>query len=319
MAVYTDVSDTEIAEFMAAYDLGEVVSCKGIAEGVENSNYLIHLETGPYILTLYEKRVNPDDLPFFISLMRFLAENKFDCPLPVMDKNGQALRQLCQKPAALITFLKGLWPKKIAPYHCAALGQKMAEMHLLTAKFNQSRPNNMDLGAWQHLIQLSEPKISAYPQDIYPALQEELGFLSDHWPTDLPKAVIHADLFPDNVFFQHEHISGIIDYYFACTDFVAYDLAIALNAWCFDENHQLDTQKSTALISAYQKIRPLSDAEQEAFPILCRGAAVRFLSTRLYDWLHPVPGAIVSPKDPDEYWQKLCFHQQNNNFATLLS
>lgn len=319
MAVYTDVSDTEIADFMAAYDLGDVVSCKGIAEGVENSNYLVHLETGPYILTLYEKRVNPDDLPFFINLMRFLAENDFDCPLPVTDKNGQALRKLCQRPAALITFLKGLWPKQIAPYHCAELGRKMAEMHLLTAKFDQTRPNNMGLNAWQELISLCATKMAAYPQDIYPDLQTELNFLADHWPTDLPKAVIHADLFPDNVFFQHQHISGIIDYYFACTDFVAYDLAIALNAWCFDDNNQLDKLKSHALLSAYQALRPLNAAEQQAFPTLCRGAALRFLSTRLYDWLHPVPGAIVSPKDPDEYWQKLCFHQQNNTFATLLS
>ncbi len=318
MAVYTDVSDSEIAAFIADYDLGQVLSCKGIAEGVENSNYLLHLDSGPYILTLYEKRVCEQDLPFFIALMHHLAAKGFHCPLPIMDRKGVALRSLCQKPAALISFLKGLWPKTIHTHHCHALGETIAKMHLLTQDFPMQRQNSMSLQSWQNLIDQCRPQIADISAEMPDLIDQELSFLDQNWPQNLPKGVIHADLFPDNVFFQEERLSGIIDYYFACTDYFAYDLAIALNAWCFDSTDTFDKLKAQALLEAYETIRPLTQQEKECFPLLCRGAALRFLSTRLYDWYHPVENALVSPKDPFEYWQKLLFHQKNNSLATLL-
>jgi len=309
MAVYTDVPDDELAAFMRDYALGEVISCKGIAEGVENSNFLLRTETGTFILTLYEKRVDPKDLPFFIALMDHLAAAGITCATPVKARDGQALRQLCGRPAAIATFLDGLWPRRIQPFHCAGVGGALARLHLAGASFGMRRANNLSLEGWRRL----EGTIHARADEVRPGLAAEIAaelVALDHlWPDDLPTGVIHADLFPDNVFFRGEQVSGLIDFYFACTDFLAYDLAICLNAWCFETDGSFNVTKARLLIGAYQAMRPLGEAELRALPILARGGALRFLLTRLYDWLNQPSGALVRPKDPLEYLKKLRFHR----------
>jgi homoserine kinase type II len=309
MAVYTDVPDDELALFMSEYELGEVVSCKGIAEGVENSNYLLRTETGIFILTLYEKRVDPSELPFFIALMEHLAQGGIACPTPVKTRDGRALRRLCGRPAALVSFLDGLWPRRIQPFHCGGLGDALARLHLAGASFADTRPNNLSLEGWRRLFAGCRERADEVRTGLAAEIEEELEFLEAHWPRDLPIGIIHADLFPDNVFFRGERVSGLIDFYFACNDFLAYDLAICLNAWCFESDGSFNITKARLLSAAYRAVRPLSAAEFEALPVLARGSALRFLLTRLYDWLHQPSGAFVKPKDPIEYLKKLRFHR----------
>jgi homoserine kinase type II len=310
MAVYTEVSAEDIEGFVADYGLGEVLSFKGIAEGVENSNYLLQTEQGTYILTLYEKRVAACDLPFFLGLMEHLAGRGISCPVPLHGRDGNALRQLCGRPAALVTFLEGLWPRRVQTYHCAALGGAMARMHLAGADFALSRDNALSVAGWRPLLEACAPRADTVRPGLAAALAAELDHLESRWPQDLPAGVIHADLFPDNVFFRHERLTGLIDFYFACNDFFAYDLAVCLNAWCFEHDNAFNVTKARMLLQCYSRERPFSEAELAALPLLARGSALRFLLTRLYDWLHHPEGAFVKPKDPLEYWKKLQFHQQ---------
>jgi len=310
MAVYTEVSDEELEAFVAEYAIGEVVSCKGIAEGVENSNYLLQTDQGNFILTLYEKRVNPDDLPFFIGLMEHLAHQGLACPTPLAGRDGETLRTLCGRPAAIISFLQGLWPRKIHASHCAPLGRAMAEMHLAGLSFGKSRPNTLGQPDWRPLFELERNRADEVKPGLTQMLDAELAELEREWPKDLPSGIIHADLFPDNVFFKGETVSGLIDFYFACTDFLAYDIAICLNAWCFEPGGDFNATKARNMLIGYQQVRPLSQAEFDALPMLCRGAAMRFLLTRLYDWLNTPAGAFVKRKDPLEYEKKLRFHAQ---------
>jgi len=310
MAVYTEVSDEELEAFVAEYDIGAVVSCKGIAEGVENSNYLLQTENGSFILTLYEKRVNPDDLPFFIGLMEHLAHQGLACPTPLSGRDGATLRSLCDRPAAIISFLQGLWPRKISAAHCAPLGRAMAEMHLAGLSYGKSRANTLGQPDWRPLFELERHRADEVKPGLAAHLDAELTQLARDWPTDLPSGIIHADLFPDNVFFKGAQVSGLIDFYFACTDFLAYDIAICLNAWCFEPGGDFNATKARNLLIGYQQVRPLSKAEFEALPILSRGAAMRFLLTRLYDWLNTPAGAFVKRKDPLEYEKKLRFHAE---------
>ncbi|MBV6633002.1 MAG: homoserine kinase [Alphaproteobacteria bacterium] len=309
MAVYTDVSDEALAEFFDQYDLGEVISCKGIAEGVENSNYLVVTTQGPHILTLYEKRVNPSDLPFFLGLMEHLAARDFACPLPIAAKDGEALRELCGRPAAVISFLQGMWPRRIQPHHCAGLGKAMAQMHAAAVDFSMTRPNDLSLNGWETLVEQCKGRADQVQPGLCAGIEAELEYLQQHWPTDLPRGIIHADLFPDNVFFRKEDFSGVIDFYFACEDFFAYEVAICMNAWCFEPDVSFNVTKARQMLKNYQTVRPLSAAELNALPLLARGSALRFLLTRLYDWLNHPEGAMVTPKDPLEYWRKLQFHQ----------
>jgi homoserine kinase type II len=309
MAVYTDVSDEQICEFIAEYDLGNVLSFKGIAEGVSNSNFLVVTDTAPFILTLFEARVDAQDLPFFIGLMQHLAQKGLVCPQPLAGRDGQILRHLNDRPAIIVSFLKGLWPKKPLPIHCGAVGSAMAHLHLAGQDFAIKRPNALSLAGWHDLAALCQDRGDEIMDGLSQEIMAELAFLDQYWPDDLPVGVIHADLFPDNVFFQRESLTGLIDFYFACNDMLAYELAICLNAWCFEPDGALNITKSQQMIAHYQKIRPLSATEIAALPILARGAALRFLLTRLYDWLNVPPGALVQPKDPREYWQKLRFHR----------
>jgi homoserine kinase type II len=309
MAVYTEVSDEALAEFLTQYDLGEATAFKGIAEGVENSNFLLRMTSGSYILTLYEKRVRREDLPYFVGLMEHLARHDIRCPLPVPGRDGAALRELCGRPAAIVTFLDGLSARRIVPEHCRLLGEAMARMHLAGATFPMHRANNLSMTGWRPLFEASAPRAHEVQEGLADSLAAELDRLESDWPRDLPAGVIHADLFPDNVFFLGGALSGLIDFYFACNDFFAYDLAICLNAWCFERDGSFNITKARSLLQAYEKVRPYSRAELTALPILARGSAMRFLLTRLYDWLHHPEGALVKPKDPLEYWRKLRFHQ----------
>jgi homoserine kinase type II len=309
MAVYTDVPDDELQKFAAQYALGEIVSCKGIAEGVENSNYLLRTETGIFILTLYEKRVDPKDLPFFIGLMEHLAARGLACPTPVHGNDGVALRTLCGRPACVITFLDGMWPRRIQPFHCAGVGRALAELHLAGGSFTMSRPNSLSLAGWRHYFELCRLRADEIRPGLAEELASELAQIEAAWPRDLPGGIIHADLFPDNVFFRGEKVSGLIDFYFACSDFLAYDIAICLNAWCFESDGSFNVTKARLLLSNYRAVRPISAAELAALPLLARGSALRFLLTRLYDWLNQSAGAMVRPKDPLEYLQKLRFHR----------
>ena len=309
MAVYTEVPDDALARFIASYDLGGLMSYKGIAEGVENTNYLVHTAKGPYFLTLYEKRVATGDLPFFLGLMEHLAKAGLSCPTPVRDAKGRMLRRLARRPAALVTFLEGVWIRRPQPRHCAAVGQAMARMHMAGQGFTLRRENALGLGGWRPLYKRFQSRAKEIAPDLPATVERELAHLEAHWPADLPQGVIHADLFPDNVFFLGEELSGLIDFYFACNDALAYDVAVALNAWCFETDHSFNITKGHALLKGYQSVRKLGRAEREALPLLARGAALRFLLTRAYDWLHTASDALVSRKDPHEYLRRLKFHR----------
>jgi homoserine kinase type II len=309
MAVYTDVGDDELRAFITLYDIGEVLACKGIAEGVENSNYLVTTTAGNFILTLYEKRVSRDDLPFFIGLMEHLAKNGVACPTPLHGCDGAALRELCGRPAALVTFLAGMWPRRIQPFHCGGVGHALAQLHGAGASFGMQRENDLSVAGWRRLFAACAERAGEVQAGLAEELAAELGFLDNAWPSELPMGVIHADLFPDNVFFRDRKLSGLIDFYFACTDFLAYDLAVCLNAWCFESDGSLNVTKARLLLDNYRAARPLLPGELAALPLLARGSALRFLLTRLYDWLNPPPGALVRPKDPLEFLRKLRFHR----------
>jgi homoserine kinase type II len=309
MAVYTEVADGDLEAFVAGYDIGTVLSAKGIAEGVENSNYLLVTTTGTFILTLYEKRVAPEDLPFFLGLMEHLATRGVNCPVPVHDRKGEALGKLAGRPAAIVTFLPGMWTRRPRIEHCAATGGLLAQVHRAAQDFTLRRENALSVRAWRPLFEKCLDGVDKVQAGLGDEIAAELNWLEAQWPSGLPEGVIHADLFPDNVFFLRGQVSGIIDFYFACNDMLAYDLAILLNAWCFESDGSLNVTKSRALLTAYRSLKPLSRAEVEALPLLARGAAMRFLLTRLYDWLTVPDEALVVPKDPLEYVRKLRFHR----------
>jgi homoserine kinase type II len=308
MAVYTDITEIELADCLKDYDIGTLLSYKGIAEGVENTNFLLRTTKGTFILTLYEKRVNKDDLPFFLGLMEHLAARGLSCPLPVHRNDGEMLSQLAGRPAAIITFLEGMWLRKPQAIHCFELGAAMANFHQSGQDFEISRKNALDLKDWRPLWEQSRDQANSVQENLTTKIDAQLTELENHWPKDLPRGVIHADLFPDNVFFIGNELSGLIDFYFACNDMFAYDLAICLNAWCFETDGSYNMTKGRALLKGYQSLRPLEEAERQALPILARGAAMRFFLTRLFDWINVPDGAFVVKKDPLEYMQKLRFH-----------
>jgi homoserine kinase type II len=309
MAVYTDVAAEDLGPFLAGYDIGELLAYKGIAEGVENSNFLVHTSRGYFILTLYERRVAERDLPFFLALMEHLASRGITCPQPVKNRQGQVLGKLAGRPAAIVNFLDGMWIRRPAAAHCAALGEALARFHLAGADFSMRRDNALSVAGWRQLYEGCRERAHKVESNLEKLVTTELEVLEREWPQGLPQGVIHADLFPDNVFFLGDRLSGLIDFYFACTDTLVYDVAICLNAWCFEPDHSYNVTKGRALLANYAKTRPLSHEEWEKLPLLARGAALRFLLTRLVDWLDIPAGALVQPKDPREYARKLRFHQ----------
>ncbi len=308
MAVYTEVTDDALAAFLAGYDIGTAVAFRGIAEGVENSNYSLRTTSADFILTLYEKRVDPTELPWFLGLMEHLASRGVVCPQPVRGRDGQALRQLAGRYAAITTFLPGVWPRRVRAEHCGPVGAALATLHLAGADYAPTRTNALGPHGWLPLLDRSRDRADAVQPGLAAELDAALSGVLARWPSGLPVGHIHADMFPDNVFFLGDALSGLIDFYFAATDTLAYDVAVCLNAWCFEPDFSFNITKGRALLVAYDAIRPLTPAERAALPVLCQGAAIRFLLTRLFDWLNTPAGALVTPKDPLEYLRRLRFH-----------
>ncbi len=312
MAVYTSVSDADLNTFLADYDIGEAVSFKGIAEGVENSNYYLETTTGRYILTLFEKRANPQDLPYFIALKQHLAAHGFACPTPVAARDGQALRTLAGRPSVIVTFLTGMSPKRPSARQCRALGKGLAELHAAARDFPMQRANGLGPASWPNLWQGRAETAEQLQSGLAALIEGDLEAISKANPQslNLPRGTIHADLFPDNAFFLGDLFSGAIDFYFACTDALVYDLAICLNAWAFEPNGEYNFSKGRNLIAGYESVRPLEPVEREALPVLARGAALRFFLTRLVDWRDTPADALVKPHDPLDYAVRLAFHRR---------
>ena len=311
MAVYTDVGDEALSAFLAEYALGELIAFRGIAEGVENSNFSLRTSSGDYILTLYEKRVDPAELPWFLGLMRHLASRGVTCPQPIAGRDGVALRSLAARPAAITSFLPGVWPRRVRPEHCRPLGIALARLHDAGADYAAERGNALGPQAWPPLLEKCRATGDRVQPGLIAELDAALARILPAWPQDLPRGQIHADLFPDNVFFLQNSggrtLSGLIDFYFACTDLLAYDLAICLNAWCFEADLAFNVTKARLLLGGYESVRPLRPAERDALPVLAQGAAIRFLLTRLFDWVNTPDGALVTRKDPLEYLRRLRF------------
>jgi len=327
MAVYTPLTKQDIESFLAQYDVGALVDFKGIAEGVSNTNYLItvtpsndgdrtpqQVRGDKFILTLFEKRFKIEELPYFVSLMEWWAARGISCPKPIHMRDGRTLSALKERPALMTSFLDGagVEPRKITPEHLLQLGTLVGKMHVAGAEFPHNRANGLSLPAWEHIIDEIAPRADEIKPGLKSLISEEYNYLSEHWPQDLPSGPIHADLFPDNVFFdRNRKLTGIIDFYFACHDFWAYDLAICVNAWCFDERHRFVSDRVQALMQGYNDVRPISSEEEAMFPLLLRGASLRFLLTRSQDFLNPSHSAEVTTKDPLEYVAKLEFFQNH--------
>jgi len=310
MAVYTKVSEDEAKAFLSAYDIGAFVNLTGIKAGVENSNYILLTMRGRFILTLYEKRVRVADLPFFLGLMEHLARKNVPCPLPMRSKDGELFRTIVGHSAAIVTFLEGGALARLDVEDCAEVGRAMAVMHLAAKDFSIRRPNALSLPGWEKLAADCGSRADEAKPGLAAMIKMELDYLRSCWPVDLPRGIIHADLFSDNIFFRQGKLCGLIDFYFACEDALAYDLAICLNSLCFERDSNFNITKARALLRGYAEKRPLSRPEKEMLPTLARGAALRFLLTRLYDQLHQVPGALVKVKNPLEYLMRLEFHQK---------
>ena len=308
MAVYTNVSRNEVEHLLSSYDIGVLSDYSQIEQGVENSNFFLNTESNKYILTIYEKRVQREDIPFYLNFMEHLADHGFPCPLPIKNKLGENLSTIAKKPCAIISFLNGKAKQNIYNCHIEELGQYLANMHIASMNFNMKLENNFSLQSWFELFD----KVKSRADEIKPGLSkyidQQLSFLSDNWPDNIPTGIIHGDLFPDNVFYDKDKLVGIIDYYFACNDMLVYDLAICLNAWCFEAHNEFNVTKAKRLLRSYNKVREISEDELKALPVLASGAALRFLLTRLYDWFNHDDNAIVQPKKPLEYLEKLRFH-----------
>ncbi|MFZ5718948.1 MAG: homoserine kinase [Pseudomonadota bacterium] len=309
MAVYTDITDDELSDLLADFDLGAPLSFKGIAEGVENSNFLLETERGRFILTVYEKRVREEDLPFFLELMRWLAKHGYPSAEPMADRQGRLIRRVRGKPCAIVGFLNGLSVRRPTVAHCREAGAGLAGLHLAADGFAMRRENDLGQGAWAPMFEGLRGAAENLKPGLAAVLEADLRKLAAEWPRDLPAGVIHADYFPDNVFFTAGKFAGTIDFYFACNDALAYDVAVALNAWCFEPDGSFNITAARALVAGYESQRPLSDAERAALPILAHGAAMRFFLTRLHDWGATPAGALVKPKDPLEYERKLAVHR----------
>lgn len=308
MAVYTNVSREQIEILLESYNIGKLTKYVEIEQGVENSNFFLYTETGKYILTIYEKRVKAEDIPFYLNFMEHLNVKHFPAPLPIKNKNDRSLNIIADKPCAVISFLQGKFQSDIRNNHLEDLGENLANMHLASLDFPMKLGNNFSLESWYDLFDKVKDKADDFKLGIADYIQANLNYLSDKWPYDIPVGVIHGDLFPDNVFFENDKLVGVIDYYFACNDILIYDLAICLNAWCFESHNEFNVTKAKRFLKSYNQSRKITQKELNALPIVASGSALRFLLTRLYDWLNHDEKAIVKPKDPLEYLEKLRFH-----------
>ena len=313
MAVFTKISKSEIEFFLKDYAIGNLVSFEGIVKGTENTNYKVVTTKDNYILTLLEKRVEPEELPFFMGLQKELAANGFACPLPIKNKENSIINKLKNKNAVIISFLQGENLSTVNTEHCRELGKKIAEFTNITKTLNLSRSNSLGYDAWVNIYDSFKTVEDNAYEEYFQILDKELIFLKNNWPINLPKAIIHADLFIDNVLFTNNKISGVIDFYFSCNDFIAYELALTINAWCFNENGTFNYENFNSFIIGFNSVSSLNNEEKESMNILLRGAAVRILVTRLHDKIFHPNDALVELKNPKEYLNILKWHQKNKN------
>ena len=317
MAVYTKLSEIQLKDFFLKYNLGKLLNYKEIREGIENNNYFINTEKGKFILTLYEKRVDEKDLPFFISLMKNLFDKNFPSPQPIINKNGNYISEISGKKAAVVSFLEGNAKKVLNPENCYNIGINTAKLHLITKNLSGKRQNKLSIDSWRKIYNKVKKDCSKIHQNLPNIIEKNLDIIEKKWPKNIPSGIIHADLFPDNIFFKGNELSGIIDYYFSCNDYYAFEIAICLNALCFEgrnENLSFNVTKAKNFIDGYSSLRKLSEEEKESLKILCQGAAIRFLLTRVFDYLNLIEGAIVKIKDPVEYLKRLEFHNSVKNY-----
>tara|TARA_B110000196_G_scaffold231526_1_gene200002 strand:- start:392 stop:1360 length:969 start_codon:yes stop_codon:yes gene_type:complete len=317
MAVYTQLSESELKDFFSKYNLGKLLSYKGIKEGIENTNYFTETEKGKFILTIYEKRVEEKDLPFFISLMKNIYDKNFPSPEPIININGSYISEISKKKAAIISFIDGNTKKNLSPDECYQVGTYAAKLHQITKKLNIKRENKLSVNSWREIYNKVRKNCTKIDKNLPEIIEKNLNDIEKNWPKNIPSGIIHADLFPDNIFFKRNKLSGIIDYYFACHDFYAFEIAICLNALCFEgskENLSFNVTKATKFINGYSSIRKLTDEEKNSLIILCKGAAIRFLLTRVFDYLNLIEGAIVTVKDPVEYLKRLEFHNSIKSY-----
>jgi len=317
MAVYTKLSENDLKEFFSKYNLGKILNYNEIKEGIENTNYFIQTEKGKFILTLYEKRVDEKDLPFFIGLMKNLFEKNFPSPEPIINKNGNYISEISKKKAAVISFLDGSAKKILNPNDCYEVGINTGKLHLITKKLTGKRENKLSINNWKKIYNSIKKDCLKIHPNLPKVIEKNLDEIEKNWPKNIPSGIIHADLFPDNNFFKGNKLSGIIDYYFSCYDFYAYEIAICINALCFEgsnENLSFNVTKAKKFIDGYSSIRKLTEEEKKHLKILCQGAAIRFLLTRVFDYLNLTKGALVKIKDPIEYLKRLEFHNSVKNY-----
>ena len=317
MAVYTKFNKENFEEILLNYSIGKLNTFKGIQEGIENTNYFLLVDHKRYILTIYEKRVKPEDLPFFSELMTSLNEAGVKCPIPIINKHKNSITDYEGKKLMIVTYLDGKAKKTLTPQNCKSVGAEIAKMHEITKNFKIKRNNDLSIDSWRKLFESVKIKCSKIHRDLPKLIEFNLDDVEKKWPKDLPKGIIHADLFSDNIFFNDNEFSGLIDFYFSCEDFYAFEIAICFNALCFDgvtKNLSFNVTKAKNFISGYNSIRKLTDHEKENIKVLSQGAALRFLLTRVFDTLNTVDGAIVKTKDPMEYLRRLEFHKNSKNF-----
>jgi homoserine kinase type II len=317
MAVYTKLSEKELKEFFLKYNLGKLLNYKGIKQGIENTNYFTETEKGKFILTLYEKRVEEKDLPFFIGLMKNIYDKNFPSPEPIINNNGSYISEILKKKAAIISFIDGNAKKSLSPNECYQVGTYTAKLHRITKNLNIKRENKLSVNSWRGIYNKVKKNCGKIYKNLPEIIEENLNDIEKNWPKNIPSGIIHADLFPDNIFFKKNKLSGIIDYYFACHDFYAFEIAICLNALCFEgskENLSFNVTKAKKFIDGYSNVRKLTHEEKNSLKILCKGAAIRFLLTRVFDYLNLIEGAIVTVKDPIEYLKRLEFHDSIKNY-----
>ena len=316
MAVYTKLNDHKIKKILSYYNLGKLDQFKGIEEGIENTNYFLTVEKKKFILTIYEKRVKSEDLPFFSNLMSSLNKSNFKCPAPIINKENKTITDFEDKKLMIVSFLDGKAKQNLSPQNCGSIGVEVAKMHEITKNFKFRRENNLSVNSWRSLFDTVKDECSKIHKDLPKLIEENLSDVEKNWPKNLPRGIIHADLFHDNIFFNKDKFSGIIDFYFSCEDFFAFEIAICFNALCFDgmkENLSFNVTKAKNFIDGYTSIRQLTSEEKNNIKVLSQGAALRFLLTRVFDALNTVEGAIVKIKDPVEYLKRLEFHKNSKN------
>jgi len=317
MAIYTKLSENNLKEFLLKYNLGKLLNYKGIQEGIENTNYCIQTDKGKYILTVYEKRVDEKDLPFFMGLMKNLFNENFPSPEPIINKNGSYITEMIGKKAAIVSFVDGSAKKNLSPNNCYEVGIQTAKLHMITKNLSGKRENKLSINSWRKIYKNVQGDCAKIHPNLAKIVEKNLDEIENSWPKNIPSGIIHADLFPDNIFFKSNKLTGIIDFYFSCNDLYAFEIAICLNAFCFEgqkENLSFNVTKAKKFIDGYSSIRKLTEEEKESLKILCQGAAIRFLLTRVFDYLNLIEGAIVKIKDPIEYLKRLEFHNGIKNY-----